>query len=444
MSTKLSARRMLTSAFAWLVVAAGMALALLGLLLDSIAIQSSPGFNLPQLLMIAGGAGLALLGWMLRGDNFRRRIARELRANAVKIIVITLTTALALEVALTLAGMETAFSLNQPPVDARWLRLRECGAAGCSYHYERAQALCAEGVLVERYCALNHAGYRDDDEFVAPDADIEKRILVLGDSFTHGFAADIGLSFPARLDTLLPDALVWNTGITGHGTNSQLAVFRAYAPVLQPQFTVLAFFAGNDFADNLYPLDGWIHAQRKDGVERATRRYAMDYLGNPVRLDIDTALRYHLKRQRAPTSHAQLVIGSTRLGSLFLRGLDTAGYILARGQPELNRETTREYLRMLRDEADSHDSALLTLLVPGEDDMFALTEKYIAARQMLAELGMPYLEVRDRLTLEVDYGEFDKHWSNAGHGKIADMLSACIEAYFAQGSLQACEGVVAP
>ena len=99
---------------------------------------------------------------------------------------------------------------------------------------------------------------------------------------------------------------------------------------------------------------------------------------------------------------------------------------------------------MLRDEADSHGSALLTLLVPGEKDMHALTERYIAARQMLAELGMPYLEVRDRLTLEEDYGELDKHWSNAGHGKIADMLGACIEAYFAQGSLKACEGVVAP
>ncbi len=435
-----SSRTLLISLGAWLLIAAGLALALFGLLLDYILLGSQPGIGLPQILVVAAGAGLAMFGWRLR----HYKPPPDLRANLSKATVITVITFVCIEAALTIGGSATYFHDNRQTNEVVWLRLRRCGAEACSYDYERMQEACQRGVMTERYCAINRAGYRDDDEFVQPGTDITERILLLGDSFTHGFIADVGYAFAEQLDAQLPDALVWNTGITGNGTNSALAAFRVYAPLLQPHLTILGFYASNDFVDNQFPTDVWAYAHNPSGQDQSVRRYALDRLNNPVKLDIDTAFRYHRQEYPAPTSDVEFALGSTRLGTLLLRGLDALSPVLVGQKWQARVDRTRDLLQKLRDEAAQQGSAMLTLLVPSRKDVDWQSYEYLMARKLLTELGMPYMEVIDTLTDEQHYHPTDAHWNNSGHMKVGALLADCIEDFFAAGSLSACDRVIIP
>ena len=80
--------------------ALGLIIALFGASADYILPTSSPGLNLPQLLVIAAGLSLA---W---GAG---RLARGLREHGGKAIVIALFTLLALELILTAVGTTVYF-----------------------------------------------------------------------------------------------------------------------------------------------------------------------------------------------------------------------------------------------------------------------------------------------------------------------------------------------
>ena len=63
---------------------------------------------------------------------------------------------------------------------------------------------CETGELRGRVCAVNRQGYSDWEDFVVTDDFADKtRILLLGDSFTYGMSADIGMSFADMLNSEL-------------------------------------------------------------------------------------------------------------------------------------------------------------------------------------------------------------------------------------------------
>ena len=84
-----------------------------------------------------------------------------------------------------------------------------------------------------------------------------KRVLVLGDSFTAGCCAPAGKGFVALLDRHFKDRKIafFNTGVGGYGQNNELAVLRKYYKLLKPNIVLLGFYTGNDFADNVVPMD---------------------------------------------------------------------------------------------------------------------------------------------------------------------------------------------
>ena len=428
-----------------MLIAAGLALTLFGLLLDSILLSRNPGIGLPQLLIVAAGIGLAVLGLFLRHDKVRQRLANDLRANLGKGALIAAITLIVLELALTQLGFGTYFRFDLPPFEGitqDWFR---CGERGCRYDVARLKAACQGGDTSGRRCAINRAGYRDDDEFVAPDADIARRILLLGDSFTHGFSADLGKSFAEILDEALPDALVWNTGITGNGTNAALAAFEAWAPLLQPQLTILGFYTGNDFIDNQYPLDSWIRVELPNGLQRSVRRYSIDRLGNPIRLDLETVLHWHTRVKPAPNNGIEKALGSTRLGTILLRLFDVVGELLAGDDFAQQKAHTARYLSWLRDAAKAQDSELLILLIPTADEVINPGKHTLAAEALFAELGIAWIDSAAIVAFE-DYKptNMDPHWLNAGHAKVGEILTACIETFFATSSLSACDSVILP
>ena len=198
---------LLISLGAWLLTAAGLFLALFGLLLDYILPSSNPGINLPQLLVAAAGAGLALMGWQLRRDKFRVWLAQQLGDNLLKAAVITIITLLCVEFALVLTGIATYYPTELPQTSKRIVDWWFCDEQqGCRFNPDAAQAACERGELLGRYCVFNSMGYADSDEFIATDDLMQQdRVLVLGDSWTHGLNADVGHSYVETIERLLPE-----------------------------------------------------------------------------------------------------------------------------------------------------------------------------------------------------------------------------------------------
>jgi hypothetical protein len=108
-----------------------------------------------------------------------------------------------------------------------------------------------------RYIRINSAGFRDRERTLAkPPGGF--RVALLGDSYVEGKSLSDDETLTALLERELAscpalagrpvEAL--NFGIAGSGTAQQLLVYRHRARPYDPDFVVLAFFAGNDLRNN--------------------------------------------------------------------------------------------------------------------------------------------------------------------------------------------------
>ena len=431
----------------WLLIAAGLILTLFGLLLDYILPFSNPGISLPQLLIIVVGAGLAFLGWLLmRRDNLRKRLASQLRANMPKALLITLLTLITLELGFTLLDYPTYYPSDLPEMNVQVADEKACGELGCRINPQLSKQACAMlAQIPPRFCILNAMGYADTDEFVAT-ADLAQRdrVLFLGDSFTHGFSADLGKSFVETVESALPDMAIWNLGIWGLGTNHALASFRGIAPVMQPQLTILGFFPHNDFNDNQFSIESRVPVLTEDKFftlhTELRGRWGGNYFAAP-----ELIMRYDTHGISPPPNEVERLIGLTRLGTLFLRSLDTVSHLLVgANEMRIEADITRGYLAQTREEVAAMDSQLLVLVIPAPREFAARTDEYMTAITLLQELGIPHMEVLEQLEVADDYPLNNKHWNNSGHMKVGALLADCIEDFFAAGSLSACDRVIIP
>ena len=272
---------------------------------------------------------------------------------------------------------------------------------------------------------------------------------MLGDSFTVGLTAEVGKSYVEYLEAVMPDAIVWNTALSGNGTNHALVAFEAFAPELNPQLTILGFYA-NDFHDNLKPLNRFLRLQDDDGNLFLVTRFDFDRWGNPVSIDPEVTYSYLAKGYNPPMSELERVTGITRLGTLAFRFLDMLGSLNVDESLENQQRMTRNFLTQLRDAARTQDSDMLVLLIPAISQQSAANmsnhaELHQLARRLMQDLRIPYLDPIDLLDPIADYGEPpDVHWNTAGHQKIGALLSTCISKYFSSGNLGDCENVIMP
>ena len=434
-----------TRLFALLLGIAGGLMALAGLLLDWLLPHATPGLNLPQLLAIAFGLGLALLSlWLHRRGwpaHWRNASGRQL----FKASLIALLTLLALELALTAMGFSAYYPAEIPqrwiePVD--WL---VCDESGCRYVPETMRDECESGSLTERDCMLNSQGYHDQKAFTAADAmNKSPRILMLGDSFTAGFSAELGKSFAERIEARYAAGVVWNTAIGGKGSNHALASFRKWAPLLQPDIAILGFVM-NDYDDNVLPLDSYyVGLDTRSDRYVLVRQYQVDLWGNVVKLDEQRALYFYRSGVEPPANQLHYRFGTTRLGALALRLAQSLGELFF-ADARFNRKAaiTRDVLGQLKAEADARDTALLVVLAPAIKAFSKDSQPYLAAQQIMRELAIPFIDPFDDLEVS-DYAPLpDGHWNNQGHQKVGALLIACLDAFFATGDMAACQRVEA-
>ena len=423
----------------------GVLVALFGAAVDYLLPGTSPGLNLPQLLIIAAGLALSFGSWQLRRPEVRRRFSSSAGKSIVVALSITLITLLVLEIVLTVWGMTTYFPSDIRETKVKVLAWRVCDELGCHYDYEGVLAACADGIITGRRCVVNRQGFSDTDDFaVGEDFRGRMRIMTLGDSFTQGFSADVGKSYVETIEAMLPEGVVWNTAISGSGTNQAVVTFQAFAPQLKPQLSILGFVM-NDFRDNLVPLGGLLHLRDSEGTLHFVRRFNIDRWGNPVELPADIVNAYLARGYNPPFSELERVTGLTRLGTLALRLLDKLSNVNIDESFGRQRRLTRQDLTQLRDAASELDSKLIVLLVPRPKDINSPDEEYLTAIQLMEELEIPYLNPIDMLDPVADYAAPpDGHWSNSGHQKVGALLADCVATFIESGDLGECDNVVMP
>ena len=394
----------------------GIAIALLGIGLEFLS-DATPGFNLPQLLLIASGLLLAVLATVLRRVDARRRAKAVFKRHFLAALVLTVVSVLALEFILVLINITPYFPVGIPEEYYSSQPWTHRDRAGCHYNYEIMKTACENGSATGRHCVINRQGFHDSQDFIFDEALEDKlRILMLGESFTFGMNAELGQSYVETLEAQLPNATIWNTGIAGTGTILSKQSFEVYAPIMRPHLTILGFFQ-NDFADNVTPFQGYLTDSQHD--EQGLYEWK-DFWGNVIMIDLATLLHYRQHGIDPPASGFEHAIGTTRLGSLFLRLIDiVAEQIVETAKESREVEVTREYLRDFRDGALALDFELLVLIIPTRQDLSALGTRYHDLLDLLHELQISYLETVDNLDATLDYEPPPEiHWNSAGHQKV--------------------------
>ena len=428
-----------------LVMILGVLLAFIGIGIDYLLPGTSPGMNLPQLLIIAFGLTISVGAAIVRQALLCGRQPRIFKTGLGIGLLITIGTLVLLEFVLSVFGLPTYFPAEVPSLDVKPAYWRTCDDLGCHYTDVADHPDCTADIVTNRMCIANTQGFHDSDEFVAQ-TDVAEgfRILMLGDSFAFGLSAGIGKSYVDTVEAALPDAIVWNVAVSGSGTNQDVVAFDQVGPLLQPQLSILGFFM-NDFRDNLYPPDRLILLEDADGNAYLVERFRYDRWGNPVELPLDLVYAYLAEGYLPPTSELERMIGLTRLGTLVLRTLDLVTDLPNDRSPEAQTRVTRKYLAQLRDTVHELDSTLLVFLIPRREHIGAPGEQYLVAIELMEELEIPYLNPIHLFDPHEDYApEPDIHWNNAGHQKAGDYLVECIAVFIASGDLADCDNVVIP
>ncbi|MFN2399734.1 MAG: SGNH/GDSL hydrolase family protein [Gemmatimonadaceae bacterium] len=104
----------------------------------------------------------------------------------------------------------------------------------------------------------NLQGFRGTEEYAVPKPGGVRRVLMLGDSFTFGVAANDSETYPAILQQMLQATCqtqvvqVVNGGVGGFGTSQELARLESRGVALQPDVVVVGFLRNDPLDDSNY------------------------------------------------------------------------------------------------------------------------------------------------------------------------------------------------
>ncbi|HET6469058.1 MAG TPA: GDSL-type esterase/lipase family protein [Geminicoccaceae bacterium] len=102
--------------------------------------------------------------------------------------------------------------------------------------------------------SINNQGFRDDHDYSLQKLPEVVRVLVLGDSITHGYEMNQEEIYPKIIERSLIRAgtatEVLNTGVSGYSTAEELLFLENEGVRYDPDVVVLGIF-GNDFDDNV-------------------------------------------------------------------------------------------------------------------------------------------------------------------------------------------------
>lgn len=181
-------------------------------------------------------------------ERGKSRLHKLREAVLVAAICLVMTFVL-LEIALRLVAPQYSTEMQHDMIAGLWTpdaaaQYRNNPGAHIYYH---------DGEVNDTYI-INSQGLREDHD-IGPATPGTLRILAVGDSFTFGLGVNGDQTFAHRLNSLAEadgrPVEVINAGVSGYGTDNELAWLRAYGWSLKPDVVMLGFFTGNDISDNM-------------------------------------------------------------------------------------------------------------------------------------------------------------------------------------------------
>ncbi len=308
-----------------------------------------------------------------------------------------------------------------------------------------------------RRIQINSLGFPDAEHALEATEGVT-RLAFLGDSFTAAMHVDYENSFAQvagrKLQKTVPRTRweVLNFGVTGFGTLQEHQTWKYYAAPFHPQITVLAFFLGNDVANNLPDYNPTMEQRMTKRSWFYRQLLEPSLLYQQYKL-FSRDLRHHWRKnwtRRVRSGEQALPFWKRDYAPI-----DWQSY-LPRPDPAFEQawKTTEKTLRQLRDEVQSSGSVFQVALLPGMEamlpaDFYRSFPRYPGIEQFQFDLDYPRKRLLKFLAAErigtVDiqreferkvpksdrprlYFKFDRHFSTLGHRlageAIADHLAA--------------------
>jgi hypothetical protein len=294
--------------------------------------------------------------------------------------------------------------------------------------------LCNESGEWVTFIADEH-GFNNPAGVHQPDAPV----VVVGDSFVHGYCVPPDRTISALLDAQFPGTL--NLGLAGAGPLTELAALREYAAPLRPALVVWAYFGENDLRELELEADNEVlrsylqpeYSQGLAGMQPALDRTLADTLTD-LRVERDRQEAERNDQARLPRSRRSLA--STVAGIIKLRDVRRLWRRATRSRtpdpfPE---ELLRQVLETARDEVAAWDGELVFLLLP-EWQRYGRPEAsdpyYEEVLNLAAEVG---LEVIDGAALFDAHPDplslFPRrasgHYTEEGYRLVADAIAMVV------------------
>jgi hypothetical protein len=243
--------------------------------------------------------------------------------------------------------------------------------------------------------------------------DDEKRIFLLGDSFTWGHSTtNKTRSFSNEL--LARGRAVYNSGISGADVAQYRRVLEVYLSIIEPDLVILNFFMGNDIANferepkPFVPVHFSTNAGNLLSFQADTLFNNMDdayanIIDNMAIPEIDNLNRFA----------AKTVVGTLVWTSLVQFGIANARFRQQREAPEI--PETRNELLQISAYCKERNIPFIISIIPN------LHMGKLVGAESRAEVfrGLPYTQ--PSLTID-DYNASDGHFNDEGHAVYADYL----------------------
>jgi hypothetical protein len=129
---------------------------------------------------------------------------------------------------------------------------------------------------------INALGFRDPRDYSLAKQPNTFRILVLGDSVTFGHGAVWDTTYPFLLEQRLKqwrpetDWQVWNLGVPGYNTATELRLLERVGPSYAPDLVVVGFYE-NDLIDNDVATTATLRRRVTSAVQGSMQRWLYSY-----------------------------------------------------------------------------------------------------------------------------------------------------------------------
>lgn len=270
-------------------------------------------------------------------------------------------------------------------------------------------------------------GWRRPDPPPPPAPD--RRVLVLGDSFTWGWGVPQGAVYTDRLQRALPATAIDNRGVNGFGTGQQYLLLQQELAARRYDLVVVQFFF-NDVADNLEGKSGRRPLFHLDGDQLVPPATPPRALNGPVRQWLKDHSRAFLL-----LDFTTRALGGGNAAAPPLRPAAAAPASVD-WQTVAGGALSERLLAAIADTATAHGARVAIVYAPHRLEIEApgavpatVRAAHALAQAAAVRTGAQWIDLTPVLAAAAARGEpvlfpGDEHWTAAGHAAVAAALLA--------------------